>query len=426
MIVPKLVKGPWDVNSLDDFRLYCCPECDWKHVHKEPFVNHAVTEHPHAKDKVILLTKVKLENDEELKPELPVEVKLEVKTTNECLDDDPNDHHSSNLVEDSYSDLEDYYFNDVSMLEVKAIKDDQDQPVKLKKPKIPGAPKAKKPKKPKLDQNLKAPAKMTNCDICAALFKNKNSMLSHKVQDHGIEDAFKCDQCDKGFKNDTNLHYHKRTVHEESSVTCDICGKLFNNKAGLSLHLRRFHHVYTIPQDKYIKKCDMCDTEFKNSQDFNSHMSQVHNRDKDFKCKDCDTLWVSHCSLEFHYVTCHNMIMYCCDICGYLNSQEAPVKRHKRDVHDKTYPHVCYICGKGFDKRQRLSDHLSRLHNIGEPRFKCDMCNKAFSSNKDLEYHIQGIHLRNKLYQCEQCDKAVLTKRSLQKHIRTKHHGKKG
>ena len=313
VIIPKLIKGPWDVNSLDDFRLYCCPECDWKHVQKEPFIDHAVNEHPHAKDKVKFLSNVKLENDQEMKPVLPVEVKLEVNNGTIETNTDENIGNNDHNIEDSYSDMEEY-FNDVPMLGHKSIKGDNDKPIKPKK-----SPKVKKPKKPKLDQNLKAPAKMTNCDICQALFKNKNSMLAHKVKDHLIEDAFKCDQCDKGFKNDTNLHYHKRTAHEESSVTCDICGKLFANKAILSLHLRRFHHVYTIPQEKYIKKCDNCDTEFKSSQDFNSHLNQIHNCDKDFKCKDCDTIWVSHLSLEFHYVTCHNMIMYCCDICGYLN-----------------------------------------------------------------------------------------------------------
>ena len=41
--------NPWDVQSIEEFRLYCCPECSTKNVHRSDFIRHAVTFHPDSK-----------------------------------------------------------------------------------------------------------------------------------------------------------------------------------------------------------------------------------------------------------------------------------------------------------------------------------------------------------------------------------------
>ena len=42
------VPNPWNVENLDDFLQYCCPECEVKYVSKIQFVTHAVDEHPRS------------------------------------------------------------------------------------------------------------------------------------------------------------------------------------------------------------------------------------------------------------------------------------------------------------------------------------------------------------------------------------------
>ena len=42
--------NPWSVPDLEVYHLWCCPECDSKHVEKSQFIEHALTEHPKAKD----------------------------------------------------------------------------------------------------------------------------------------------------------------------------------------------------------------------------------------------------------------------------------------------------------------------------------------------------------------------------------------
>ena len=47
--------NPWDVQSLDDFLFYCCPECESKEADKSEFLKHALISHPRSKHLVNLL-----------------------------------------------------------------------------------------------------------------------------------------------------------------------------------------------------------------------------------------------------------------------------------------------------------------------------------------------------------------------------------
>ena len=49
MELPAMKVNPWDVDTLDVYLHYCCPECDHKSKTKLLFVNHAFSCHPDAK-----------------------------------------------------------------------------------------------------------------------------------------------------------------------------------------------------------------------------------------------------------------------------------------------------------------------------------------------------------------------------------------
>ena len=54
--------SPWNVNKLEDFLHYCCPECEEKNPSRNDFIQHAQNQHPesiaylfrfHAKEEVL-------------------------------------------------------------------------------------------------------------------------------------------------------------------------------------------------------------------------------------------------------------------------------------------------------------------------------------------------------------------------------------
>ena len=42
--------NPWEVENLDEFLFYCCPECDTTFVSKPNFIEHALQNHPSAQN----------------------------------------------------------------------------------------------------------------------------------------------------------------------------------------------------------------------------------------------------------------------------------------------------------------------------------------------------------------------------------------
>ena len=42
--------NPWIVTNLDEFLFFCCPECDSQSPNKALFINHALIEHPKARE----------------------------------------------------------------------------------------------------------------------------------------------------------------------------------------------------------------------------------------------------------------------------------------------------------------------------------------------------------------------------------------
>ena len=266
---------------------------------------------------------------------------------------------------------------------------------------------------------------MFECDLCSGQFKqcSLEQFKYHLTKEHQIgQFQHKCDQCDKAYYTKGLLEKHKKTLHEKSSaVICDQCGREFLTQSNLGLHMKTVHHMYIITKKYTIKKCDKCDLEFEKPEEFNDHLKQCLGDLKDFKCKLCNTRWVSHLSLSQHIAVDHKMIKYICDICGHASPSASRLKEHKNHVHDKIYDYVCHICAVPKPTKSRLDEHMITVHGQGERKFKCDKCDKCFSRKSILKHHFESHHAKKTLYQCEQCPKTFWMKSYLATHVKMIH-----
>ena len=254
----------------------------------------------------------------------------------------------------------------------------------------------------------------TTCDICGKNVRHLKNHLELMHPKNGEEVT--CDQCGKKM-HASRLKYHISTRHTEASTTCDICGHVLGSLDASKLHRLNKHHIrQRFRPEVYVKKCDKCDTEFKSSEEMDNHSQECHKSDKQYKCKDCDKIWVSHLALELHYVEEHKKVIFCCDICGYERTALHNIKRHKRWKHEGKKDHVCHICGDSFTQPNKLKQHLAAKHDIGEARFKCDICNKILCSQQQYKVHMEGVHLKNVKYNCDQCNHSTNTHVALNKH----------
>ena len=100
------ISNPWDVEDLDIYLRYNCPQCDAKCETKDMFVNHAIDTHPEAKEV--------LQDQNSF---------CEVQIKEEAIDWDYCDESYENVKEE----------------------DEEEKPLKVKKPKKPKTPKPQNP-----------------------------------------------------------------------------------------------------------------------------------------------------------------------------------------------------------------------------------------------------------------------------------------
>ena len=78
----------------------------------------------------------------------------------------------------------------------------------------------------------------------------------------------------------------------------------------------------------------------------------------------------------------------------------------------------CIFCGKPFSSSRNLERHLNGVHKR-QKDFKCEPCEKSFSFASSLNKHIKTIHEGRKDYKCQSCEKNFAWPWALKKHKKT-------
>ena len=154
-------------------------------------------------------------------------------------------------------------------------------------------------------------------------------------------------------------------------------------------HINENHRNYKKNQTKVI--CDMCGFVATHEALLRKHMgSQKCVKGKVvLHCDECSfqTNWAV--SLNTHKRTVHSKTP--CTFCGKLISQ-ACMKIHVNTFHveEKKKPFVCKTCGKGFSLKKRFQEH-NNIHT-GERPYQCDLCEKTFNSSGNMYMHRRSAH----------------------------------
>ena len=179
--------NPWNVESLEEFLYFCCPECDLKDQSKVNFLQHALEHHPKAKECV-------LQFNEFIIKEEPCE-------DNHVVDENINNENFYN-VDENYGDMlecELKYEHNEDTIKNEVGSENATQPIekiKLKK------------SKPKEQQQ-----KSFQCDVCVKSFHKECYLETHKKKVHGVINKQTCEFCNKDFEKKSKLelicdHFH--------------------------------------------------------------------------------------------------------------------------------------------------------------------------------------------------------------------------
>lgn len=91
--------------------------------------------------------------------------------------------------------------------------------------------------------------------------------------------------------------------------------------------------------------------------------------------------------------------------------QRKRLRRENSSIKNKNY---------GNRKGRKAPDYYDKIEKVDD-RFVCLLCQKSFSLRKDCGRHIVSIHVRPILFSCEFCGQGFSRKDKIQQHIKRMH-----
>lgn len=295
-----------------------------------------------------------------------------------------------------------------------------------------------------------------HCDICGKEFRHKDLIKQHMnihckipcpickhllsrfrfkehVEQHTSTTTYKCDVCEKVYRNRQDLLKHK-LFHNVDEVQCDICGRTYENKLRLRVHLK-YHMKASCPV------CQHKTTRAKLSLHIKQHSSATYD------CKVCGKVFRGQPNLGQHMRLVHTSERYQCDLCIKIFKDKRSLIRHLETdgVHKAEEAIKCRSCKKTFNKRSKLTchvrscfkipclvckrptgmsrikEHMQRYHSDKNLICNIKFCRKKFMNTNELKEH-QEIHIGPGRYKCPKCnfEKTKLT--NITQHIRSRIH----
>jgi hypothetical protein len=282
--------------------------------------------------------------------------------------------------------------------------------------------------------------KWQNCTNCMLMFPTARSLHNHVTQcDHkcyGFKPEYKCQYCNKMFKDFRLLLLHCNIKHPNQKTTqCQFCVKQSINSKSFYMHVRSKH-----PNEIMACwiKCLQCDLRFPDSSAVTTHMSknckQSKNRaEQDFhnktimptatakktKCNFCTQNFstikayyiharTDHATLlAKHWIKCSQCHKYYPDskvllnhhmkkVCNYRkNKITTPVTPQAMCNEVKQTSKVtvngmqCQFCHQRFPHWGKMYKHAREKHpnDVNKHWIKCSKCPKSYPDEKSVKQH---------------------------------------
>lgn len=388
--------NPWDVDYLEDFLVFCCPECQELNQNKEDFLEHALESHPSSKPSLLrFLMKQEMDTHtldfSDLKAKLKNAFKPKVKS----------ESNGNYYMDDSYDqDEQDNSYDNYDVV------DGEDFEVK--------------------DTNFP-------CSYCNTTFHSERYLKIHtkmckiNKDEFGNTIAFNCHLCDRVFSDRNSKDKHVRIDHKGKQLICTDCNKEFETESGLSGH-KKYHCEKLENKPNLSVVCDTCGKSLSNPHSLKLHIASAHasDIDKNFQCDECDKRFVANYQLVAHKKSKHLGIKpeknQMCSQCDYRCSSSDFLQQHIAAVHEGKKDYKCEFCSKTFSFKSSVKSHIKIVHK-NERKFVCDECGNRYTNRITLQNHIDAIHKQVRKWNCEFCGKTYAHKEGLRVHVQTIHEG---
>lgn len=196
-----------------------------------------------------------------------------------------------------------------------------------------------------------------------------------EVQISQVDNMFRCNKCDRGFKLYYHLKQHLKTHlgSLEKPHVCNHCGKAYTREGALKQHISTFHYdaeelSRSQKPQKKVHVCEYCRKHFDHFGHFKEHLRK-HTGEKPYECPDCHERFARNSTLKCHMAACQN---------------GAGAKKGRKKLYE------CQVCSSVFNSWDQFKDHLTS--HTGDKPNHCTMCDMWFTHAKDLKAHLKQVH----------------------------------
>lgn len=135
-----------------------------------------------------------------------------------------------------------------------------------------------------------------------------------------------------------------------------------------------------------------------------------------YPCKFCNRMFYSDGNLQRHIDKMHSYGYdgpMKCSYCSYACSHGHELNSHLEIMHK----FKCDTCQKTFSSFSGLKNHNRTMHGAEDLLHKCSICGKCFENVSRLELH-ERSHSDHRQFKCQHCGKDYKYKCTLQKHLK--------
>ncbi|XP_045046579.2 zinc finger and BTB domain-containing protein 40 isoform X2 [Desmodus rotundus] len=293
------------------------------------------------------------------------------------------------------------------------------------------------------------------CKHCLMTFTQASALAYHTKKKHSEGKMYACQYCDAVFAQSIELSRHVRTHTGDKPYVCRDCGKGFRQANGLSIHLHTFHniedpydckkcrmsfptlqdhrkHIHEVHSKEY-HPCPTCGKIFSAPSMLERHMV-THVGGKPFSCGICNKAYQQLSGLWYHNRTHHPDVFAAqnhrsskfsslqCSSCDKTFPNTIEHKKHIKTEHADMKFHECDQCKELFPTPALLQVHIKCQHSGSQP-FRCLYCAATFRFPGALQHHVTTEHFRQSesTFPCELCGELFTSQAQLEGHLESEH-----
>lgn len=252
-----------------------------------------------------------------------------------------------------------------------------------------------------------------SCDFCEAIFVSFGEAKRHYLQLHNTRRGYiKC--CKKRLRTRGHIIEHIQWHVNPETFKCEQCNKIFKNNRRLKVHSVRHE-----PENSRKFKCSKCSKRFQRKYLLTKHMDTVHSAiENSFECDICKSKYVVSLLARPYAIYPNSNHTNSLTFVFRLKLYSS-LKLHMQQIHLRQFEQICDQCGKVCISKGVLRKH-KRSHDEVNEKLECPQCSALMKNAYYLRAHILRIH-KSGPANCPHCPKVSPTRNALAMHIRTMH-----